>query len=118
MSSDRDQALKSEEVLTMEALISIVVSERTPDANRILAINRLLEIRKKTTNFFETIVDSKLTYGACPHCNHANHWLVMESELNMQGIITSEIDPRVPRYTSEESCPELHEACSKRKVSA
>ena len=110
------QPVKSEEVLTMEALIEIIVDERTPDANRIMSLNKLLEIKKKDTSFFEVIVDSELSYGACPCCGHENHWLVPEQELNTQGIVTSDLDERVPLYTSAETCLEFQEACSKKKV--
>jgi hypothetical protein len=110
------QPVKSEELLTMSALIEIVVSESTPDANRIQALNKLIDLKKKNTDFFEVIMDSELSYGSCPSCGHRNHWLIPESEMNIMGVVTSDIDERVPRYTSAESCPEFAESCSKKKV--
>jgi len=101
----------------MEALVEIVVDSNTPDHNRILALNKLMEIRKKDTSYFETITDSELSYGACPCCGHKNHWLVPEQELNVQGIVTSDLDENVPLYTSVETCPEYAEACAKKKIS-
>jgi len=111
-----DPAVKSEDRKTMEALIEIIVDDRTPEHNRIMALNKLLEIRHKDSGFFETIVESELSYGMCPKCGHSNHWLVPETELNILGIVTSELDERVSRYTTSADCPEFREACAKKKI--
>lgn len=111
-----EQAVKSEDVKTMEALIEIIVADSTPAHNEIQALNKLLSIRKKDTSYFETIVDSGLSQGSCPSCGFQTHWLVPESELNIMGIVSSELDERVPMYTSAETCVEFQESCSKKKI--
>ena len=111
-----EQAVKSEDVKTMEALIEIIVADSTPAHNEIQALNKLLSIRKKETSYFETMVDSRLSHGSCPSCGFETHWLVPEAELNIMGIVSSEEDDRVPMYTSAETCPEYAESCSKKKI--
>lgn len=96
-------------------MIELALDEMTTEHTRIAIFTKLLESKKDKT-FFASMYDDKLSYGACPHCEHENHWLVPEVDLNQMGWITSEQDTRVKNHTTEEDCPDYQEACVVKKV--
>ena len=96
-------------------LANIIVDDETPDPQKVEAINKLLE-SKRDENFFVTMYDQKLSYGACPVCKHENHIAIPENTLNQFGWVTAEKDDRVKIHTTEEDCSTYQEACGKKKV--
>jgi hypothetical protein len=103
------------EAANARAIADMIAEPSTPEATRIKLINTLLEL-KKNDNFFQTMMEEKLSFGSCPYCDHENHWLVPEEELNQMGYVTHEIDMRVPRMTTRTDCEVWQEACKKKKV--
>jgi hypothetical protein len=99
----------------VKVMTDLVVNPDTPDPLKVKILQRFAEM-KEDASFFDTILSDDLDFGECPHCGHANNWLIPEKELNQRGIVTSVRDPRVPNFTSEEICPEFHEACQKKKT--
>ena len=98
------------------ALVELLLSQETPDNTQFNIIAHLVNSRKGQ-GFHKTIFEELLSFGKCPKCNHGNHWLVPEDELNKMGYVTYQKDPRVPEQTNVENCPDYQEACKKRKVS-
>lgn len=96
-------------------LAALIVDPATSDHVRIAILNKLMEIRQDRS-FFETVFEDKLSFGACPHCGHEEHWAVPEEALNQLGYVTADHDRNVPRQATEETCPEFKEACMKRKL--
>jgi len=96
-------------------LADLVIEPTTPEALRIKILNKLLEA-SEGSSFFRTMFEEKLSLASCPDCDHENHWLIPEDELNKMGWVTHEKDPRVPIFTSEETCKSWEEACAKKKV--
>lgn len=99
------------------ALAEMLADPQTSEAVRLQIINEILE-SEKGASFFDMMVQEAMTLGNCPHCTHRNHWLVPEEELNIRGWITYEQDSRVKQHTSEDTCKEFAEACSKKRVTA
>lgn len=99
-----------------EVLVDIVVDPHTTEHLRVKTLNKLLEGRENQ-NFFVTLFEEKLSLGACPHCNHENHWLIPEDELNTMGWVTAEKDKKVKPVTTVEDCTEFQESCKKKKTS-
>jgi len=99
-----------------DVLVDIVVDPKTTEHLRVKTLNKLLEGRENQ-NFFQTMFEEKMSYGACPHCQHENHWLIPENDLNVMGWVTHEIDPRVPKNTKANTCTDYREACAKKKIS-
>lgn len=97
-------------------LADLLADPDTQESVRIAVIKKLLS-SIHSDNFFQTIKDQKLDYGACPNCGHENHWLIPEVELNKMGYVTHEVDTRVSQFTTEKSCPKWQQACHKRKLS-
>ena len=95
----------------------LLVSDSTPDALRIRIINRLMEV-KEAESFFQTMMEEKVSYGACPCCGHENHFLIPEDALNELGWVTSQKDPEVKENVTEKECPKWQQACLKKKTSA
>jgi hypothetical protein len=62
------------------------------------------------------MMDEKLSYGECPHCQHKNHWLIPEDDMNQMGYVSKDEDERVPEHTDAESCEEYQQACLKKKI--
>lgn len=98
-----------------EALAQLIVAPETSDNLRVMILNKLLD-STSADNFFETMLKEDLSYGACPHCGHKNHWLVPESDMNQAGLVSYELDTRVKRTTTASDCPRWQEACAKKKV--
>lgn len=96
-------------------LAELIVDPTTSDHVRVAVLNKLMEARKDRT-FFEAIFEDKLSFGACPNCEHENHWLIPEDSLNKLGYVTAAHDPRVKKHTKEADCKEFQEACAKRKI--
>ena len=111
-------AKKEEEFLDIQnakTLADLVADPDTEERLRIKIINKLVE-SKHTDNFFKTILDEKLSYGACPNCETKIHWLIPETELNKLGYVTHEINKQVPEFTDEKSCPKWQQSCSKHRI--
>lgn len=96
-------------------LADLVVEPTTPESLKVQILNKLLE-GAQSDNFFDAIFKEKLDMGSCPKCGHLNHWLIPEDELNKRGVVSSELDPRVPLATDESNCPQWQEACKKKKI--
>lgn len=97
------------------ALVELLMDSDTTDTVAMNIINHLLASQKGQT-WFKTVMEEKLSYGACPKCNHENHWVIPEDELNKMGWVTHEKDSRVVDQTNIENCSEYREACKKKKV--
>lgn len=100
-----------------QILLSLALDEKTTEHTRIQIFTKLLQ-SKKDSNFFETMFREKMTFGACPECNHENHWLIPEDDLNQMGWVTCKEDPRVKPNTTKDDCERYQEACIKKKVVA
>lgn len=98
-----------------KALADLVADTQTTDYLRVRIITKLLESREGQ-DFFKSVFEDGLSFGACPDCGHLNHWAIPEDILNQMGWVTHEKDPQVPQVTNEEICPEFQEACAKKKV--
>ncbi len=98
-----------------EVLVQIITGPDISEDLRIKAMEKLIG-SKDNQSFFKTMLEEDLTYGACPKCEHKNHWLVPEEDLNQMAYVSMEEDNRVPEQTDEKSCPLWHEACLKKKV--
>ncbi len=111
---------KSNKILALNEANAAVLVELITGANisenlRIQAMEKLTDA-KENQNFFRTMLEENLTKGVCPHCDHENHWLIPEEELNQQGYVSREEDERVPETTDEENCPEWQQSCLKKKI--
>ena len=95
-------------------LVELVTAPNISDTLRISAMEKLTE-NKGDDDFFRTMLEERLSYGECPHCQHTNHWLIPEEELNQQGYVSHDEDKRVPETTNEKSCPTFQQACLKKK---
>lgn len=100
-----------------KVLAELLVDPATPQAVQLHIINELNDASKNET-FFETMFNEMLSRGKCLFCDHENHWLIPEDNLNEMGWVSSEEDKRVLKHTDAETCPELEESCSKKKTSA
>jgi hypothetical protein len=98
-----------------KALMAMLLDPSTAEHVRLRIINDVLESEKSET-FFETMIKEGISLGECPHCNHKNHWLIPEDDLNTMNWITFQEDPRVPQTTTSVDCDEYAEACLKKKV--
>ena len=96
-------------------LVEIITGANVSENIRIQAMEKLCAA-KENQSFFKTMLEEGLTLGECPHCQHKNHWLVPEEELNQMGYVSREEDERVPEHTDEKNCPEFQQACLKKKV--
>ena len=112
--------MKKSKILAMDeanadVLVQLITGSNISESLRISAMEKLTE-SKKDQSFFRTMFDEKLSYGACPHCGHKNHFLIPEEELNQMGYVSKDEDPRVPEHTDIESCPDYQQACLKKKI--
>ena len=98
-----------------KALVELLLDQDTPDNTQIQIIQHLISSRAGQ-DFFRTIFEENLSFGKCPKCEHENHWIIPEDNLNMMGYVSHEKDPRVLEATDEESCKEFQQACKKKKV--
>ncbi|KKL55261.1 hypothetical protein LCGC14_2257180 [marine sediment metagenome] len=97
-------------------LVELVTAPNVSETLRISAMEKLTA-DKGDTDFFRTMLDEGLSKGKCPKCDHINHWLIPEEELNQQGYVSKDEDDRVPEYTDEKNCPTYQQACLKKKCS-
>ena len=97
-----------------EVLVELITAPNISETLRISAMEKLTAAKKDDT-FFRTLMEEKLSYGECPRCQHKNHWLAPEEELNQMGYVSREEDDRVPEHTDEESCPLFQQSCLKKK---
>lgn len=95
-------------------LVELITAPNISDTLRISAMEKLTA-DTEDGDFFRTMLEEKLSYGECPHCQHKNHFLIPEENLNQMGYVSKDEDERVPEYTDEESCPTFQEACLKKK---
>lgn len=96
-------------------LAELVCDPLTTEHVRVQILNKLLE-NKRNDNFFVTMFNEQLSLGKCPKCEHKNHWLIPEDDLNQMGWVTHEKDKNVKRHTTAKDCPKYQEACSKKKI--
>lgn len=96
-------------------LVELITAPNVTETLRISAMEKLTA-SKGDEDFFRTMLEEKLSYGECPHCQHKNHFLIPEENLNQMGYVSKDEDERVPETTNEESCPTFQEACLKKKV--
>ncbi len=96
-------------------LVELITAPNISETLRIQAMEKLTA-NKENQSFFKTMLEERLSEGDCPHCNHTNHWLVPEEDLNQMGYVSHEEDDRVLEHTDEKSCPEFQQACLKKKV--
>jgi hypothetical protein len=111
---------KSNKILALDEANAAVLVELITGANmsetlRIQAMEKLTS-SKDADSFFQTMLEEKLSYGACPHCDHKNHWLIPEDDLNQMGYVSKDEDERVPEHTDAESCEKYQQACLKKKI--
>ncbi len=111
---------KSNKILALNeanaaVLVELITGADISENLRIQAMEKLTDA-KKDQNFFRTMLEEGLTKGKCPHCDHENHFLIPEEELNQMGYVSREEDERVPETTNAETCPEFQEACLKKKI--
>lgn len=97
------------------ALVDLLMDPDTPDNTQIVIIQHLISSRAGQ-DFFKTIYEENLSFGKCPKCQHDNHWIIPEDNLNKMGYVTHEKDLRVPETTNDESCKVFQQACKKKKV--
>lgn len=98
-----------------EVIADLIADSQTTDALRVKMILELLESREGQ-DFFKTMMEEGLSYGACPDCGHENHWAIPEDILNQMGWVTHLKDIEVKKQTTAEDCPQFQEACKKKKV--
>lgn len=112
---------KSKKILALEeknaaVLVEIITGSNISENLRIQAMDKLLGDREGGATFFRTMLEENLTKGVCPHCDHENHWLVPEEELNQMGYVSMEKDDRVPETTDSSNCELFQQACLKKKI--
>ncbi|MCW4026129.1 MAG: hypothetical protein NWE76_01430 [Candidatus Bathyarchaeota archaeon] len=96
-------------------LVELITAPNISESLRIQAMEKLTS-SKEDQDFFRTLLEEGLTLGECPKCQHKNHWMIPEEELNQMGYVSHDEDERVPEHTDEHSCPEFQQACLKKKV--
>lgn len=111
---------KSNKILALNEANAAVLVELITGANisenlRIQAMEKLTDA-KENQSFFKTMLEEGLTKGVCPHCDHENHWLIPEEDLNQMGYVSHEEDERVPETTDGKSCELFQQACLKKKI--
>jgi len=115
--SDRGNYFDSFDEQNAQALVALLSDPTTDHRIRMQIIAEILEASKADT-FFESMFAEGMSLGACPNCDHSNHWLIPEEDLNVFGWVTSEKDSRVPIHTNDALCAEYAEACAKKKTVA
>jgi hypothetical protein len=98
-----------------EVMAELIVDPSTTDILKVNIIQKILESREGI-NFFQTMFEEILSFGACPCCGHENHWAIPEDQLNQMGWVTSQIDKKVSENTDEENCPQWQQACAKKRI--
>ena len=111
---------KASKILAMDeanaaVLVELITGPNISENLRIQAMEKLTA-SKDNDSFFQTMLEEDLTLGECPHCQHKNHWMIPEEELNQMGYVSKDEDDRVPETTNDKSCPEFQQACLKKKV--
>lgn len=97
-------------------LADLATDPQTSPHKQVEIWNKLLEAREGQ-DFFQTIFEELLSFGACPECSHESHWAIPEDELNQIGWVSHEKDKRVLKNTDADSCPTYQEACGKKRIS-
>ena len=96
-------------------LAELAVDSQTSEDLRVKIIQKLLD-NTQHGNFNATVYAEGLSAGHCPKCNHFQHWLVPEANLNEMGWVTSDKDKKVVRQTKSKDCARYAEACKKKKI--
>ena len=112
---------KSKKILVLEeknasVLVEIITGANVSENLRIQAMDKLLGDREGGETFFRTMLEEKLSYGECPHCQHKNHFLIPEEELNQMGYVSREEDDRVTETTDSSNCELFQQSCLKKKI--
>lgn len=113
-------SIKATKILALDeanaaVLVELITGPNISENLRIQAMEKLTGSKEGQT-FSKTMLEEGLTFGACPHCDHKNHWLVDEEALNQMGWVSSVEDDRVPQYTDADLCEEFQQACLKKKI--
>ena len=96
-------------------LADLVADPYTTDLLRVKILTELLESREGQ-DFFQTMYEEGLSFGACPCCGHENHWAVPEDILNTMNYVSHINDSRIKEHTTIDDCEEYQEACRKKKI--
>lgn len=115
MASKNKYGTKILEEENLKILVDLLVDPQTPPSTQIKIMARLVE-QSTPEDFFDIMLKEALDVGRCPNCDHSNHWLIPEAELNKRGIVTSEEDSRVAAFPTAKDCPEFEQACPKKKT--
>ena len=113
-------SIKATKILALDeanaaVLVELICGPNITETLRIQAMEKLTGSKEGQT-FSKTMLEENLTYGECPHCQHKNHWLISEDDLNQMSYVSSEEDDRVPQYTDADLCEEWQESCLKKKI--
>ena len=117
MADDKKKYSEDFDEANAQILVEMLQDPMTSEPVRLQIINEILETTKDTS-FFETIFKEDMSKSRCQNCQHENHWLIPEDDLNIFGYVTADKDVRVPRHTTEAECSTYAEACAKKKVTA
>lgn len=98
-----------------EVMAELIVDPSTTDILKVNIITKILESREGI-NFFQSMFEESLSYGACPCCGHENHWGIPEDQLNQMGWVSSQKDSKVLETTDEDNCPQWQQACAKKRI--
>lgn len=98
-----------------DVMVKMLADPDTPPDLQVNIMSGILEAREDNS-FFTAMFRDLVSFGACPHCGHENHWLIPERDLNQTGYVSAERDQRVKRSTTGADCPEFGEACVKKKI--
>jgi len=113
--------MKKSKILAMDeanadVLVQIITGANISENLRIQAMEKLTASKEGDGTFWKTMMEEKLSYGACPKCQHENHWCIPEDDLNQMGWVTAKEDERVKEQTTEVDCPEYQQACAKKRI--
>lgn len=98
-----------------EVMAELIVDPSTTDILKVNIITKILESREGI-NFFQTMFEEALSFGACPCCGHENHWAIPEDQLNQMGWVSSQKDKEVSENVDEVTCPQWQQACAKKRI--
>ena len=115
MANKRKIDVEDTRVRNAAILADLVVDPVTSSHLQVQIIKKLLE-GKESPDFFPTIFEEKLSYGACPTCSFETHWLIPEDILNKYNWISFKKDSRIKENTTIDDCEKYQEACLKKKI--
>jgi hypothetical protein len=96
--------------------VELLMDENTTDSTKFKILEKLTET-DKDDEFFDAMFKHLLSYGECPNCHFAHHWLIPVDVLAQMGWVLHQKDDRIKASTTEEDCAEFQEACAKKCIS-